>query len=344
MANNFPSEDHIRNCMLYEFHRGKKATEATRDINKVYPGALDVRKCQRWFSKFREENFDLKDEERSGRPSKVDIDVLRTLIEDNPSQTLDELSEETGIDRETIHRHLKDMGKISKAGIWVPHELTEENKFQRFSICNSLILRHHNEPFLDRIVTGDEKWVMYDNPKRKRQWLSPGQSSTSTAKPNIHRKKVLLSVWWGIKGIIHFELLKPGVTINEDVYCDQLDRLKAKIEEKLPAIANRKGVMLHQDNARPHTSKKTLHKIKDFGWDLLPHPPYSPDIAPSDYHLFRSLQHYLAGKKFTSFEALKNALENFFASKSKSFYKEGIKKLLSKWEEIVVNEGEYGID
>ena len=65
----------------------KKATEATVNINEVYPNALDVRKCQRWFSRFRKKNFDFKYAERSERPSNVDIDILRTLIEDNPSQT-----------------------------------------------------------------------------------------------------------------------------------------------------------------------------------------------------------------------------------------------------------------
>ncbi|EFN76526.1 Histone-lysine N-methyltransferase SETMAR, partial [Harpegnathos saltator] len=92
-------------------------------------------------------------------------------------------------------------------------------------------------------------------------------------------------------------------------------------------LSNRKGVVFHHDNARPHVSKKTLRKLKSLKWDVLTHPPYSPDIAPSDYHLFRSLQNYLNGKNFDSLEALKNGVSSFFESKPRSFYDRGIRML-----------------
>lgn len=68
--------------------------------------------------------------------------------------------------------------------------------------------------------------------------------------------------------------------------------------------------------------------LNDIGWDVLSHPPYSPDIAPSDYYLFRSLQNYLAGKKkkITSFGAVSNVVE-YFGSKNEDFYTREINKL-----------------
>ncbi|KAG5318068.1 MOS1T transposase, partial [Pseudoatta argentina] len=99
---------------------------------------------------------------------------------------------------------------IQKQGHWVPYELkprstasTAEKK--RFFASH-------------RIVTGDEKWIHYDNPKRRKSWGKPGHASTSSAKPHV---------------------AKPVKTY--------LETLK---------------------------------------WEVLPHPPYSPDIAPSDFHLF----------------------------------------------------------
>ena len=56
-------------------------------------------------------------------------------------------------------------------------------------------------------------------------------------------------------------------------------------------------------------------KMSEFNWEILPHPPYSPDIAPSDYHLFRALQHFLVGKKFENID--KNSLENYFKEKTR---------------------------
>ena len=99
----------------------------------------------------------------------------------------------------------------------------------------------------------------------------------------------MLSVWWDWKGVVYFELLPRNQTINLDVYCQQLNKLNAVASEKRLELVNRKGVIFHQDNARPHASLVTHQKLLELGWEVLLHPPYSPDLAPSDYHFFRSL-------------------------------------------------------
>ncbi|GFX87144.1 histone-lysine N-methyltransferase SETMAR [Trichonephila clavipes] len=77
MAIQIPEEIHIRHCMFLEFHNGSSATVTTKSICNAYPSALDVRKCQRWFSKFRSGNFDIPDSHRSGRPTPLDNDVIK---------------------------------------------------------------------------------------------------------------------------------------------------------------------------------------------------------------------------------------------------------------------------
>jgi len=81
---------------------------------------------------------------------------------------------------------------------------------------------------------------------------------------------------------------------------------------------DRKDVVFHHDNA---TSLATRQKLRELGWEVLMHPPYSPDLALSDYHLFRSLQNFLNGVKFTSKEACENHLSQFFVQKSQKFYR-----------------------
>jgi len=117
---------------------------------------------------------------------------------------------------------------------------------------------------------------------------------------------------------VYYEILPHNQTINSDKYCSQLD-LKVAIDEKRPDLANREGIVFHQDNARPDVSLHTQQKLMQLGWDVLPHPPYSPDLAPSDYHLFRSLQNSLNGKNFDSPEACKNQMEQFIAQKDAKF-------------------------
>jgi hypothetical protein len=74
-----------------------------------------------------------------------------------------------------------------------------------------------------------------------------------------------------------------GHTINAEVYSQQLEKMYTILLEKYPALVNRKRVLLQQDNAHPHTAKKTLQKIEELeGIELLPYPVFSPDLEPSD--------------------------------------------------------------
>ena len=82
-------------------------------------------------------------------------------------------------------------------------------------------------------------------------------------------------------------------------------------------------------------------KLSQLGWEVLIHLPYTPDIAPSDLHLFRSLQISLNEKKFSSLEDCKRHLEKFFAQKDKKFWENGIMKLPEKWQKVVEQKGEY---
>ena len=78
-------------------------------------------------------------------------------------------------------------------------------------------------------------------------------------------------------------------TIDSKKYCKQLDKLNENLFKKRSASVNREGVTFKQNNATPYVSKITSQKIKDLGLEVMAHPPYSPDIAPTDFNLFRSL-------------------------------------------------------
>ena len=75
----------------------------------------------------------------------------------------------------------------------------------------------------------------------------------------------MLSVWWDFKGIVYFELLPRNRTINSNVYCRQIMKLDEEIKEKRPELENGKGVILHQDNARPHNT--WINKSRDWHID-----------------------------------------------------------------------------
>jgi len=111
----------------------------------------------------------------------------------------------------------------------VPYELKPRDVEKRFFTCEQLIQKQQRKGFLHRIVTGDEKWIFYDNPKKKKYYTKSDQSllstSTSTPRSNIHGSKIMLCIWWDQKGLVYYELLKSGDSIMGDRYRLQLIRL-----------------------------------------------------------------------------------------------------------------------
>ena len=149
--------------------------------------------------------------------------------------------------------------------------------------------------------------------------------------------------WWHFKRIVYFELLPDNTTINSELYCNQLDKLSDELKEKRPELDNWDGVVFHADNASPHSSLVTRQKLLQLEWDVLSHPPYSPDLAPSDYYLFRSLQNFLNSRTFTSNQDVKNQLNLFFASKDQKLFEREINLLPERWQKILDQNGQYNI-
>ncbi|GFV45577.1 mariner Mos1 transposase [Trichonephila clavipes] len=199
------------------------------------------------------------------------------------------------------------MGRIQKQRNWVPYELPRYVERRLFA-CEQLLARQRQKGFLHCIVTGDEKWVRYDNPKRRKSRGYPGHASTSTAKPNIHGSKVMLRIWW--LGVVYYELLKPTEKIPSDRYRTQLVRLSRALKNKLPQYNEiHDKVILQHDNARSHVAKVVNTYLETWKWEFLPHPPYSPDVSLSEYPLFRSMAHGLADQHFRSHEEVKNWID-----------------------------------
>lgn len=315
--------------------------QTARNINEVFgENVANERTVRRWFKKFRSGDFSLENEPRGRPETKVD-DELKVAVEADTTQTTRELAAKFNVSIPTILDHLKQIGKVKKLDRWIPHELNERQKRNRLEACLSLLSRHKSEPFLHRIVTCDEKWILFNNRKRSTQWLDKSEASKPTPKPNLHQKKLMVSVWWSSAGIIHYSFMKPGQSITADVYCNQLDEMMKMLAIRQPRLANRDKPILLQDNARPHIARTTLLKLLELDLETLCHPPYSPDLAPTDYHFFQALDYFLQGKIFNSQQAVENAFRDFIASRSSGFFAAGINKLPLRWQNCVDSLGAY---
>ena len=117
-------------------------------------------------------------------------------------------------------------------------------------------------------MTGDEKWILYNNVEWERSWGKRNTSPPTTPKAGLHAKKVLC-IWSDWK--LYYELLLENQTINSNKYYSQLDQLKAALDEKCPELVNRKRIIFHQDNARRHVSLMTRRKLLQLCWEVLIH-------------------------------------------------------------------------
>ena len=102
-----------------------------------------------------------------------------------------------------------------------------------------------------------------------------------------------------------------------------------------------KGVLFHQDNAPAHSSAVAMATIHDCGFQLVPHPPYSPDLAPSDFHLFPNLKKDLAGQRFTTDEEVIDAVDSYLEDQPKNFYCSSIEAVRHRWRKCVDSQGDY---
>ena len=343
MSNFVPNKPYLRGILLHYFIQKKSAAEAHRILVETYGDhALSERTCRDWFNRFKNDDFDVQDRERSGAPKKFEDEELETLLDEDPCQTQSEVAKSLGVDRTTVSKRLTALGMIQKEGSWVPYDLKPRDVERRLFACEQLLQRQKRKGFLHRVVTGDEKWIYYDNPKRKKSWVKPGQAVASTPKRNIHGSKLLLCIWWDQLGVVYYELLQPNQTITGDLYRLQLMRLSRELKEKRPQYNERHDkVILQHDNARPHVASAVKTYLETLKWEVLPHPPYSPDIAPSDYYLFRSMTHGLAEQHFTSYEDTKKWVDSWIASKDVSFFRRGIQMLPERWEKVVASDGQY---
>ncbi|UYV62910.1 hypothetical protein LAZ67_2002419 [Cordylochernes scorpioides] len=200
--------------------------------------------------------------------------------------------------------------------------LTEDHKRQRVYVAQKFLDCHKTdgEEFLDSIVTGDVTWVHYTTPETKeqsKQWNHISSPKPLKFKQTLSAGKLMATVFWDRKGLLLCDFMRLGTTINSHRYCKTLKQLRRAIQNKRRGMLT-KGVRFHHDNARPHTARQTTALIEEFEWELVSHPPYSPDVAPSDFHFFPELKKNLGGTQFQDDDELEEAVLGFYVARRQS--------------------------
>lgn len=344
-------KEQYRSVIRFLFLEGKTCDEIKVRMQAVYheyaPSMTTVRY---WYNEFKRGRTTVFDEDRPGRPIEVTTDDMVKKIENivlaDRRIKLREIVDAVNVSIERVQYILEEkLGMKKVSARWVPRLLTEEQKRNRLTTseqCLAVFKRNPKE-FLRRFVTVDETWVHHYTPEMKeqsKQWILPGEPAPKKAKTVPSAGKVMATVFWDSQGIIHIDYLEKGRTITGQYYANLLDEFEAVLKEKRPHLKKKK-VLFHHDNAPAHSSRVVMAKIKQLRYELLPHPPYSPDLAPCDFFLFPNLKKWLGGKRFRSNDEVIAATEAYFNDFPKSYFLDGLLKLEYRWNKCKELKGDY---
>ncbi|GFS73022.1 histone-lysine N-methyltransferase SETMAR [Trichonephila clavipes] len=345
-----PASCELRSVIRFLAAKKKSAKEIHEELCQVYgEECMSSGMVRRWVRDFKNGRTDVHDEARAGRPSASDETIAKVeaaMLEDRRT-TVRELCEKIPeVSKTTIDKILTEhLGYSKVCARWIPKMLTADHKRQRVEAAQEFLAFHGTteEEFLDSIVTGDETWVHYTTPETKeqsKQWKHPSSPRAKKFKQILSAGKIMASSFWDRKGVLLCEFMPRGTTINADRYCETLNKLRRAIQNKRRGMLT-KGVRFHHDNARPHTANRTTALVERFGWEMVSHPPYSPDLAPSDFHLFPELKKNLGGTQFQTDEEVQNAVVNFLHGQAAEFYHSGLKKWVPRMQKCIQRNGDY---
>ena len=296
-----------------------------------------------WIREFSSGRTSVFDSERSGRPVEIvseKKEKLKELVALERKITQMELSQRLNVCKRTVQLLLEQLGIRKLCSRFVPRFLTAEMMDRRQTACenNLRLLEEIGPRLLANIVTEDETPLSLYIPYSKREskeWILPGEKPPKVLRSGTcHRKCVMLSVFWDSKGVVKADFTE-GI-INSEYYINLVNEVRG-----LRRKSRHQDLYLLHDNAPVHTSHRTQQAIAKSGFVLMDHPPYSPDIAPSDFWLFNHLKKHLRGQRFDSKEELKENVEKFLSEKGPYFFEMGFKTMVDRWKKCVSVRGNY---
>ena len=150
------------------------------------------------------------------------------------------------------------------------------------SICADLLHEAQNDAmFINSIIAEDESWCFQYDPQTKRQsaeWRSTGTPPSKKVRRQPLTTKTMIILFFNVRGIVHYEFVLQGQTVNQEVYISILMRMRKALRRRPDLWASGQWTLL-LDNARPHTALSVSRFLTKHNVTVLPHPPYSPDLS-----------------------------------------------------------------
>lgn len=340
-----------RICIKFCLKLHKTAAETHRMLQEAFgDAAMSQSRTFLWYKRFKDGRESVEDDERSGRPTTgttpENIAKVQQAIRADRRLTIHDLCVIVGLSYGTVQRILSDILNMRRiAAKFVPRLLNEEQKEHRVDVCFQLKEQARKDPdFISKVVTGDESWFYGYDPETKQQssqWKSPNSPRPKKARQVRSHVKSMMIIFFDIEGVVHKEFLPHGETVNGKFYCEVLKRLRESIRRKRPDKWLSNDWFLHHDNAPSHTALVVRQFLASKNITVIPHPPYSPDLAPCDYFLFPKLKSRMKGRRFDTVEEIQAEAQEVLNALTPGDFQRGMESWKQRWDRCVHAQGSY---
>ena len=201
------------------------------------------------------------------------------------------------------------------------------------------ILERESQNNYNFIITGDESWF-YLSTDHTTQWVPAGEEPSTRERKMIGSKKFMITIFWNPSGFHLIKILPEDAKFNGKYFIDEILDPIYEITTPLREEFGR-NIILHYDNARPHTSRKVTDYLESHDIEKAPHPPFSPDIAPSDFYLFGYIKQKIAGRHFEDPEDLYSAVDDIFSEIPKGELMSVFETWKTRLKTVITSNGDY---
>ncbi|UYV74531.1 hypothetical protein LAZ67_12000019 [Cordylochernes scorpioides] len=219
------------------------------------------------------------------------------------------------------------------------NDLDALQRQRRVDVCRGMLNELENNPdFSDNVVTGDESWTFQYDPETKAQsseWHTPASPRPKKARMSKSRVKTMLIMFFDKQGLIHKEFVLQVKTVNAEFYKEVLWRLHKR---KRQDLAQR--WRLHHDNAPAHSAFLVTSYSTRIGVEVLPQPPYSPDMSPPDLFPFPKVKRCLKGHRFDDIPNIQPAVTKALTGITPTDYSGAYEAWKTSWQRCVDAQGE----
>jgi histone-lysine N-methyltransferase SETMAR len=236
-------------------------------------------------------------------------EAILSALGDTPFASICQLARLTHLSAATVYRRVgQSLGFTARHLRWVPHLLSDVQKLEPVQAAQLLLRKvgAQQQRAWHGIVTVDESWFFLTT-YHDFIWLPETENVRERERPMIESTKLMLRIVRNPQGFHVANVLPKGYKFNAGYHITEL--LSALFDWRRTQQRSTDGKLLvHAANARPHTAQASKGILEAHGMEKAPHPPYSPDIAPSDFYLFDHVTNRLAGASFADADELFEAV------------------------------------